>query len=76
MFPLSAASSAIRAARNVRPIQVVHYLDDDIGGAVPPLVEDLPGLVRAAGGDRLADVAVRAEQDDEALGVLGDHVGS
>ena len=63
-----------RGAERPAQIQVVHYLDDDIGGAVPPFFEELPGEVRTAGGDRLADVAVRAEQDDEALGVFGDHV--
>ncbi len=55
-------------------VQVIDDLDDGIHAEVPPAVEGVPGQVRAAGGDRLADVAGWAEQHDQAVRVLGDQL--
>ena len=62
-----------RGADGALAVQVVDDLD---GGVVllTPAVQGFPGQVRAAGGDRLADVAGRAEQDHQAVRVLGDQV--
>ena len=54
--------------------QVIDDLDDGVHAEVPPAVEDAPGQVGTASGDRPPDVTGRAEQHDQAGRVLGDQL--
>ena len=56
-------------------LQVVHDLDDGLAAQGAPAGQQPPRQVAAAGGDRLADVAGRAEQQDQPGRVLGDELG-
>ena len=64
-----------RAVRAAGRVEMVHDLDGDLHAEVPPVVQGAAGEVRAAGRDRLPDIAGRAEQEDEPHGVLGDEAG-